>query len=111
MAVQGGAHVVRRIRPLHAGVETFRSLPEYCGINEGLVVAAICFLADVVQRVPGEPDARAHADIEIELLPHRHNGRVIDIAFALHFRLEFSLRGFVRLRCDGSEETELVLRE
>ncbi len=47
--------------------------------------------------------------IEIELLPHGDDRRVVDIALALQLRLQFGLRRLVRLRGDGSEQAELVL--
>ncbi len=47
-------------------------------------------------------------DVEVELLPHGHDRRIVDVAFTLQFRFQFCLRSLVRLRRDRSEQTELV---
>src|SRR5262249_14972454 len=61
------------------------------------------------ERVAGEADARPHTDVEVELLPHGHDGAVVDIPFALESRLELGLGSFVRFRSNRAKETELVL--
>src|SRR4029077_1747474 len=73
--------------------------------------AAIGPLANVVERIPDESHAGPHADVEVELLPHGHDRRIVDVALALQFRPQLRLGGFIRLRRDRSEQAEFVFRE
>jgi hypothetical protein len=83
-------------------------LPEYGGVDFRLFRAAIRVLPNVIQRIAREPDARTHTDIEIELLPHSHDRRVINETFPLDFRLKLRLRRFVWLRSNGTKQTQLM---
>ena len=96
MGAQSGADILRRIRPLDAGIHAFGILAEYGGIDLRLVEASISPLANVIQRIAGKADAGAHADIQIELLPHGHDRAVVDEFLVAQFRLQFGLGFFVR---------------
>ncbi len=109
MAVQRGAHDLGRIRPLDPGVHALRALPENGGVDLGFVETAIRFLADVIQRIAGEPDARPHADIEIEFLPHGHNRGVINVTFPLQLGFKLRLSRLVRLRSNRAKQSQLML--
>src|ERR1700751_1950647 len=111
MRHQGIAYILRGISPLDAGVHPLRSLPEDRGVDLRLIEPAIRTFADVVKRVADESDAGTLADIEIELLPHGDDRRVVNIAPALEFRLEFRLRGLVGFRGDRPKQPELMLGE
>ena len=108
MRTQRIANRLRWIAPLHAGVQPFRVLSEDHDIDLGLLEAAGGFLADEVQRIAGERQARPHADVEIELLPHGDDRAEVLIAFALQRRAQFGLRFFLWLGGDGAEEADLV---
>ena len=109
VAIQRGAHVLGRVRPLHTCVHAFRVLPEHGGVNARLVESAARLLANIVQRIAREPDARTHADIEIELLPHGHDRRVINVTLPLQFGFQFRLGRLVRLRSNRPKQAQLML--
>src|SRR5258708_38114111 len=98
MAVQRGTDDIRRVRPLDTRVHAFCALPEHGGIDAGLVVSTIRFLANVIQRIAGEPDAGPQADIEIEFLPHGYDRGVIDVTLPLELGCKLRLCRLVRPR-------------
>ncbi len=86
------AHRGGRIAPLHPGIESFGVLAEDDDIDLRLVEAAGWLFANEVQGIAGKRKARPHADIEIELLPHGHDGAEILIALALQRWAQFELQ-------------------
>ncbi len=55
MRIQRGAHILRRVRPLHAHVHALGALPKDGGIDLGFVEAAVGSLANKIQRVAVKP--------------------------------------------------------
>jgi len=82
ICTQGIAHRLRRVGPLHAGVEALGILPEDHHINFRFFKAASRLLANEVQRITGKRQARPRADVEVELLPHGNDGAEVLMAFA-----------------------------
>src|SRR5664280_1053089 len=104
-------HRLRRVRPLYSRIEAFRVLTKDHHIYLGLFVPASGFFADEVQRVAGERQARPHAYIEVEDLPHGNNRAEILIPFASQRGAQLGLSFLLRLRRDGAEQANLVLAQ
>ena len=111
MSGQRRPHPVRRIRPFHARVEPFRILPEHNDVDVRLLVAAVNFLANEVQRIPGKRNAGADASIKIELLAHGHDRTEVRVTLGPQLWLQFPVGFFLRLRSDRAEQAEFVVRE
>ncbi len=111
MGAQRVAHRLRRIRPLHAGVQAFGVLAEDHDVDLRLFEATGRLLANKVQRIAGKRQAGPHADIEIEDLPHGNDGAEILMALALQRRAQLGLGFLLRLRGDGAKQADLVLAQ
>ncbi len=111
MGGEGVPHLVGRVGPLDAGVESLGVLPEDHGVHRGLFEPAIRRPPDEVQRVSGKGAAGADADVEIELLAQPDDGAEVDEALVPELRSQ--LRGglVLGLGGDGPEEAQVVLRQ
>jgi hypothetical protein len=101
----------RRVGPLDAGVHPLGVLAEDHGIDGGLIVTPSHLLSHEVQRVAREGAARADADIQVEPLPHPDDRAEVGEPLVAQPRVELGRRLGLRLRCDRTEQAELVLRE
>jgi len=78
MSHEGRIHIVRRIGPFHASVQSLRILPEYHYINIRFLYRVPRSPSDEIEWIAFEGFAGSHADIEIEMLPHGNDGTVIN---------------------------------
>src|SRR5664280_2678386 len=111
MRAQRVAYRLRRIRPLDSGIQTFRVLAKDNYVHLGLFETASRFFADEVERIAGKRQARPHANIEVEDLPHGNNWAEILIAFAPQRWTQLGLSFLLRLRGNGAEQADLVLAQ
>jgi hypothetical protein len=111
MQADGLAYCLRRIRPLDATVEAFGVLAEDDRVDPGLIEPAICPLPHEVERVAGKRTTRAHADVQVEQLPHADDRAEVLVTLVLQLGLELLLRLQFGLGGDRAKKSELVLSQ